>query len=186
MTGVNIVYFYSTQIVKGASLSPGASTFLIQGVSVLGVFSGMVQTGFFGRKTIMLWFSIIMGGILIGLGASLQPADPSWYPLPLICSFVFCFQASSGPVTWLYMAEIMQEKGLSIATVLNWLFTLLFSFVTPTIQNAFGLKGVGYLFIIVGGCTLLCALFIKVFMKETKGKSLAERKNLYVPNKAYI
>ena len=33
-----------------------------------------------------------------------------------------CFQASSGPVTWLYMAEIMQEKGLSLGTVISWLF----------------------------------------------------------------
>jgi len=84
------------------------------------------------------------------------------------------------------MAEIMQEKGLSIATVLNWLFTLLFSFVTPTIKNQFGLTGVGFLFIIVGCFTLFCAAFISVFMKETKGKSLAERKNLFVSKQAYI
>lgn len=84
------------------------------------------------------------------------------------------------------MAEIMQEKGLSIGTVLNWLFTLLFSFVTPTIKNVWGLKGVGVLFIIVGGCTLGCALFVFAFMKETKGKSLAERKNLFVSKKVYI
>lgn len=135
MTGVNIVYFYSNQIIPEGALSSGASTFLIQGVSILGVFSGMVQTGYFGRKTIMFWFSILMGAILIGLGISLQLAEPGIIPLPLICAFVFSFQASSGPVTWLYMAEIMQEKGLSIATVLNWLFTLLFSFVTPTIKN---------------------------------------------------
>lgn len=95
----------------------------------------MVMTGYLGRKTIMFWFSILMGAILIGLGISLQPEDRGWVPLPLISAFVFSFQASSGPVTWLYMAEIMQEKGLSIATVLNWLFTLLFSFVTPTIKN---------------------------------------------------
>jgi hypothetical protein len=84
------------------------------------------------------------------------------------------------------MAEIMQEKGLSVGTVLNWLFTLLFSFVTPTIKNQFGLKGVGVLFMIVGGCTLGCAAFVMVLMKETKGKSLAERKNLYVSKNVEI
>lgn len=77
------------------------------------------------------------------------------------------------------MAEVMQEKGLSVGTVLNWIFTLIMSFVTPTIKAEFGLNGVGYLFIIMGACTGGCALFILVFVKETRGKSLAERKALY-------
>ena len=143
----------------------------------------MLQTGFLGRKTIMFWYSLAMGALLLSLGITLQQADPGIWPLPLILGFCFCFQASSGPITWLYMAEIMQEKGLSIATVLNWLFTLLFSFVTPTIKTAYGIDGVGILFMIVGAVTIFCALFVSVCMKETKGKSLAERKNLFVKTK---
>jgi len=77
------------------------------------------------------------------------------------------------------MAEIMQEKGLSIGTVINWLFTLLFSFVTPTVVRLGGLSYVGYLFIICGGVTVGASIFILCFMKESRGKSLAERKNLY-------
>lgn len=85
------MYFYSNQIVGGSGLSPGASTFMFQGISIFGVFLGMVLTGFLGRKTIMFWFSLLMGAILIGLGFSLQPKNPGIIPLPLICAFVFSF-----------------------------------------------------------------------------------------------
>lgn len=72
-TGVNIVYFYSSQILGGDNmpLSGGASTFVIQGISVFGVFTGMLQTGYFGRKSIMFVYSLAMGAFLLGLGISL-------------------------------------------------------------------------------------------------------------------
>lgn len=173
-----MVYFYSNQILKGVGIAEGVCTFIVQGASLFGVLAGMVQTGYFGRKRILFVYSVIMAAELVGLGLSLQ-GDTGTLPLLLVCAFVICFQASSGPVTWLYMAEIMQEKGLSIGTVLNWLFTLLMSFVTPTVGNAYGLEGLGYLFIIMGGCTAGCAAFIILFLRESKGKTLAERKALY-------
>ena len=70
------------------------------------------------------------------------------------------------------MAEVMQEKALSIGTVLNWLFTLIMSFVTPTIKSAFGLDGVAILFIVMGGFTVGAAIFVIVVVKETKGLDL--------------
>jgi len=64
---------------------------MFQGISIVGVFSGMIMTGYLGRKTIMFWFSLLMGVILLGLGFSLQPDDPGILPLPLISAFVFFF-----------------------------------------------------------------------------------------------
>lgn len=97
----------------------------------------MFQTGWLGRKTILFVYSLIMAGFLIALGIFLQTSS-TIMPLLLVCGFCIAFQASSGPVTWLYMAEIMQEKALSVGTVMNWLLTLVMSFITPTIKNAGG------------------------------------------------
>jgi Na+/melibiose symporter-like transporter len=91
MTGVNIVYFYSNQIVGDSGIAPGAATFMFQGISLVGVLSGMVMTGYLGRKTIMFWFSLIMGALLLGLGFSLQPDKTGVLPLPIISGFVFTF-----------------------------------------------------------------------------------------------
>lgn len=85
--------------------------------------------------------------------------------------FIACFEFSSGPITWLYMAEIMQDKSVSVATVLNWLVNLVISLVTPKLVSAIGDDNIGYIFIAVGCSTTLGTLFIYVFMLETKGLS---------------
>jgi len=79
------------------------------------------------------------------------------------------------------MAEIMQEKGLSIGTVISWIFTLLFSWLAPVMVNK-GENAVGWLFIICGATTIGNAAFIFFFVKETRGKSLKERKALFSSN----
>ena len=53
-------------------------------------------------------------------------------------SMLTFFEFGSGPVTWLYMAEIMQDKGSSLATVMNWLVNLAISYFIPKIVLAYG------------------------------------------------
>jgi MFS transporter, SP family, galactose:H+ symporter len=65
-----------------------------------------------------------------------------------ILLFVVEFEFSLGPIPWLYMAEIMTEKGLSLAVLLNWIFTIIMAIVTPYVIS-------GTLFIVFGG---LCAV----------------------------
>jgi len=38
---------------------------------------------------------------------------------------------SLGPVVWLYNAEILPEKGVSIATLVNWIGVVFISFLFP-------------------------------------------------------
>ena len=65
----------------------------------------------------------------------------------------------------------MQDKALSIATVLNWTINLIVSIVVPGLVKSIGDQNIGYIFIFVGGTTTLGALFIASQMKETKGKT---------------
>jgi SP family sugar:H+ symporter-like MFS transporter len=71
LTGVNIIYFYSNQILNNCGIDAGTATLLVQGFSLLGVLMGIVITGYVGRKTIMFWSSLIMSALLIGTGISL-------------------------------------------------------------------------------------------------------------------
>jgi hypothetical protein len=79
------------------------------------------------------------------------------------------------------MSEILQDKAVSIATVLNWLVTLVVSAITPSITKPD--SNIPYIFFTVGILTILGALFMIVFMKETKGKSQNEIAELYVVDK---
>ena len=62
--------------------------------------------------------------------------------------FIILFEFSLGPIPWLYMAEIMTDKGLSIAILLNWIMTIVMAIATPYIIG-------GPLFIVFGA---LCAV----------------------------
>lgn len=46
----------------------------------------------------------------------------------LVVVFIIAFAMTIGPITWLYLAEIMTEKGMGIAVSLNWLVVIFISY----------------------------------------------------------
>ena len=93
----------------------------------------------------------------------------------VVLSFAVLFSVSSGPITWLYMSEIMFDKALSIATVLVWTFALIISLTTlPLYQMFEEQENEGMIFLLYGIFTFFGTIFIALFMKETKGKTLIE------------
>lgn len=180
--------FYSNTIFSSLDgISPDMITFLVGVVNFVATFGGLCLLSKFGRRSIMLVVGAIMAVILVLVGfCSLKQAqiednndnteadDPNPWTIPtilLVLAFICCFEFSSGPITWLYMAEIMQDKTMSIATVLNWLVNLIISLITPELVDYIGSSNIGYIFIAVGGLTTLGTLFVWGFMLETKGLS---------------
>lgn len=94
-----------------------------------------------------------------------------------ILVYVALFEFSLGPIPWLYMAEIMTEKGLSIAVLLNWGVTLLMAIITQYIIY-------GETFIIFGFICMCCGFFSLFIMKETKGLTNQEVAKLYSKEKS--
>lgn len=98
-----------------------------------------------------------------------------------VLTFVAIFEFSSGPITWLYMSEIMEDKGTGIASALNWLMNCIIGAVTPYAITALTKdkdgeldahsNRVGYVFVFCSILSFLGLLFIFKFMKETKGLS---------------
>lgn len=89
----------------------------------------------------------------------------------LVLTFICLFEFGPGPVAWLYMAEIMQDKAISIAVVMNWLVNLVISAVIPPLIEAIGDENIGWIFIVLGIAVGVCFLIMVVFMKETRGKT---------------
>jgi len=164
--------FYSNTIFKDAGLAASTITGLVGIVNFAATLVGMVFLSYFGRKSLMFTFNVLMAIDLVALGVfSIKGSDFNNEMIACVMAFIAFFEFSSGPITWLYMSEIMQDKATSVATVLNWLINLLISLSIPSIVDMIGDANIGYIFIFVGGCTTLGTLFIAIFMKETKGKS---------------
>jgi hypothetical protein len=176
LTGINFIMFYSNTLFS--NLGGETVTGLVGIVNFLTTFGGLYLLSVAGRKSIMFTMSAAMAVLLILLGYfSLQEQNTP----AIVCSmgFIAAFEFSSGPITWLYMAEIMQDKAVSIATVLNWVVNLVISLITPSLVNKIGEENVGYIFIVCGGLTVMGTLFIWGFMQETRGKTQAQIDDMF-------
>jgi hypothetical protein len=95
--------------------------------------------------------------------------------------FIIFFEFSLGPLLWIYMSEIMTDKGLSLGVGVNWITTCFIAFFTKSLITSFGGGdiGSGRLFLTCGGFTALCGIFVIFAVKETKGLTEQEVANLY-------
>ena len=142
-------------------------TALIGIINFLTTIIGLFLLAFFGRKSIMMVFNGAMSITLLIL---------SYYTFMhntvgmVVCVLLFIsfFEFSSGPIVWLYMAEIMKDKAVSIGTFLNWTISLLISISIPLMIKE---VHIGYIFLSLGIFTIFGTLFIIIFMKETRGKT---------------
>ena len=46
-------------------------------------------------------------------------------------SFICAFEFGPGPIVWLYISEICNNKATSVGTVMNWFWTLTVSVLAP-------------------------------------------------------
>lgn len=99
------------------------------------------------------------------------------------------FEFSLGPLLWVYLSEIMTEKGLSLGVGVNQIVTVAIAFFTNSLISGFGgstphvdineEQGTARLFLTCGGITFGCALFCYFIVKETKGLTDKEVATLY-------
>jgi len=99
-----------------------------------------------------------------------------------IVLFIISFAFSQGSICWIYLSETMTEKGLGIATSLNWIVVVILSlgtnFTKPEeTQNIFS-----WFFFASSGFWMLGFILIIIFIEETFGKKLEDIRFLYRNN----
>jgi hypothetical protein len=91
-----------------------------------------------------------------------------------MASFVF----APGPITWIYMSEVMNYKGVAVGTAINWLLELIIGLISKPMLES---ETIGdYTFMIFAGTYTFATIVIFIFLKETRGKTEAEVQKLYV------
>ena len=167
LTGINAIMFYSNMIFKGLSLTATFVTALIGIVNFITSIIGLILLVFFGRKILMLVGNAAMAILLLTLAAFSFSHD-SIGMIVCVLLFISFFEFSTGPIVWLYTAEIMKDKAMSIATFLNWTLSLAISIAIPYMVKY---VSVGYIFLMFGLFTTIGTIYIAIFMRETMGKT---------------
>ena len=179
ITGINAVIMFAPEIFKASGAAKGDSMMLAMIVGMVNFLMTIVALWLVdkkGRKTLLLWGAV---GMIISLGyLTLEFAKPVQNGIGVLIAlllYISFFAASFAPVMWVIISEIYPNRikgvAMSFSTAVSWLCTFLTVYFAPVIQGSLGLS---YLFGIFGVFSIIAFIFVKIWIPETKGKSLEQ------------
>jgi sugar porter (SP) family MFS transporter len=179
ITGINAIVNYAPTIFQQTGV--GSDTALLQSIIV-----GFVNFVFTivavrlvdkkGRKTLLLWGAAGMTVALAYLTQAFAFDSVKGFDVLIsLLAYIAFFAASLAPVMWVVTSEMYPTHyrgvAMSFSTAISWAFALLVVQFFPWMLNNLG----GMVcFGIFGGLSLLAFVFIKIFIPETKGKTLEQ------------
>jgi sugar porter (SP) family MFS transporter len=184
--GINTIIYYAPTTLTNVGF---AKTSAIYANLIIGVINvGMTILAIrlidrWGRKPLLLAGVAGMVSSLLVLGISLSalptphhPGDPAAV-ITLVClaTFIASFAATWGPVVWVMLPEVLplsvRGTAMGVAVFGNWAANFLVSQTFPPLVSGLG---PGPVFLGYAGLGILAGVFVKMFVAETKGRSLEE------------
>jgi len=176
LSGFNSVIFYSNDIFYVIPyIDATTATVFVGLVNFTAVALSCFILARWGRRAILKVLTFIIAAILFGLAGAYFGAMP-FLEVTLVLAFMVLYQFSLGSITWIYVAEICEEKAVSLSIFTMGVVTVLIAFFTEVLLKDIG----GWLFIIFGLFMILTGFFAIYHLKETKGLSNEEMAVLYV------
>jgi sugar porter (SP) family MFS transporter len=188
--GINVIFYYSSVLWRAVGFSEKNSLTITVITGAVNIITTLIAIAFvdkFGRKPLLILGSL---GMIVTLGtmASLfgtAQLDAAGNPtlsgsagiIALVAAnlYVFCFGFSWGPVVWVLLGEMFNNKiraaALSVAAAMQWVANFVISTTFPPILQYFGLGAAYGLYTIAAAISLFFVLF---FIKETKGIELED------------
>ena len=188
LTGIGVVFYYSSQIFSIAGFSNGSSMAqsVILGVTNL-IFTliAMAIIDKVGRKKLLLFGQMGMMIVLGMFGYGLLTGNIAGYWLvALLVAYIAFFASSQGVVVWVLLSEmfpnIIRARGASLGSFANWVISASLNFLFPIVIGFFGTTqvaqqlGMSYAFIFFAVVTFIGFIYLKKYIIETKGKTLEQ------------
>jgi len=188
--GINVIFYYSSILWRAVGFSEQDSLWITVITGAVNIITTLIAIAFvdkFGRKPLLLLGSI---GMTLSLGtlASIfgtAPLDAAGNPTlsgfagiaALVAAnlYVFCFGFSWGPVVWVMLGEMFNNKiraaALAVAAAVQWIANFIVSTTFPPILQYFGLGAAYGLYTTAAAISFFFVLFL---LKETKGIELED------------
>ncbi len=189
--GINVIFYYSSVLWQAVGFSEKNSLLITAITGVVNIATTLIAIAFvdkFGRKPLLMLGSI---GMTITLGtlavvfrsAAINPAtgNPTLTGTAGIVAllaanlYVVCFGFSWGPIVWVLLGEIFNNKirgtALSLAAMVQWIANFLVSTTFPPLLKSFGLGSAYGLYTVASAISIF---FVAFLVKETKGKELED------------
>jgi sugar porter (SP) family MFS transporter len=188
--GINVIFYYSSILWQAVGFSEQDSLWITVITGAVNIITTLIAIAFvdkFGRKPLLLLGSLGMTvtlGTLASIFAS-APLDAAGNPTlsgsagitALVAAnlYVFCFGFSWGPVVWVMLGEMFNNKirgaALAIAAAVQWVANFIVSTSFPPLLQYFGLGAAYGLYTIAAAISFF---FVLLLLKETKGIELED------------
>ncbi|KAM4626025.1 solute carrier family 2, facilitated glucose transporter member 2 isoform 2-T3 [Polymixia lowei] len=179
MSGINAIFYYSTNIFERAGVSQ--PVYATIGVGVINTIFTLVSVALVdkaGRRTLTL---IGLGGMCccaIAMTVGLVFQNDYWWmsyvSMSAIFLFVSFFEIGPGPIPWFIVAELFSQgprpAAIALAGCCNWTSNFIIALTFAYIQNWLG----SYVFILFAVLLFGFTVFTYLRVPETKGKTFEE------------
>jgi sugar porter (SP) family MFS transporter len=192
-SGTNSIGYYAPQIFQTVGISKTNASLFATGiygvvkVCSTGIFL-IIGIDKFGRRKSLLLGAAWMATMMFILGSVLATHPPtdvntvspaSIAMVVMIYLYVTGYSASWGPIPWVYLSEIfptrLRSYGVGMGAATQWLFNFCITEITPNAVNSIGWRT----FIMFGVFCCAMGVWVFVFVRETKGRTLEEMDILF-------
>ncbi len=190
LTGINVVFYYGGTLWQAAGFTEASAllTNVINGsVNVIFTFVAIALVDRVGRKPLLLVGSLgqavmlgtmayVFGTSAIAESGALQmEGNMGLVALIAANGYIAFFAFSWGPIMWVLLGEMFPNQfrgaALSICGLVQWLANFL---VTMTFPILLGSIGLGFSYGIYAAFGIIAYFFVRLFVKETKGRTLED------------
>jgi MFS transporter, SP family, sugar:H+ symporter len=184
--GINTVIYYAPTTLTNVGFAKTSAIYANLIIGVINVGMTIIAIRLidrWGRKPLlyagiagMVTSLLVLGVSLSALPTPHHPGDPAAI-ITLVClaTFIASFAATWGPVVWVMLPEVLplsvRGTAMGVAVFGNWGANFLVSQTFPPLVSGLG---PGPVFLGYAGLGILAGVFVKVFVTETKGRSLEE------------
>src|SRR5271156_506923 len=177
-TGINILFNYAAEVYRSAGYGENdiLLNIVITGtINLIFTVVAMLIVDRVGRRPMMLLGCIGVGVSHVLSGFAYRAGLHGSAVLVLTLSAIACYALTLAPVTWVLISEIfpnhVRSRAVSVAVSALWVASFALTYTFPLIERALGNSGA---FLGYGTICMLGAIFVFVFVPETKGKTLEE------------
>jgi len=177
-SGVNAVAFYTVTILTdvGSGLDAFLATIIIGLVRVVMSVVACILARWFGRRPLSVISSLGAAATLLGLGA----VGPGWVPVLLLMLYICFISIGLVPLPWIMVGEVFPAALRGFGSGVTSAYGLLMFFAVvktgPDLIASIGIHGAFYTY---GAVALGGAVFLYIFLPETRNKTLHDIEEAY-------
>ena len=188
LVGINVIFYYGTMLWQSVGFGESdafLTSVISSGVNLVMTVVAILLIDKIGRKPLLLIGSIGMAVTLGTLGIcfmNIQPDGTLPGAAPVIALiaanlYITFFAATWGPVMWVMLGEMFNNRirtiAIAICGLAQWFANFVVTWTFPVLTGQDGI-GVGPTYMIYTFFATFSIFFVAKFIKETKGKELEE------------